>query len=143
MRWFLSHPSHLPRRYNHGHHLFWRITPRYGEVISTSNILSTRLPFSLRKTGPSLLDNAAALEKPVAAFRGRIGKVDGDSRTGGDDLEDKTGTVITIFGVKTWSSLRIFWKPNAAILGWIATPCNKVMRSRMATSAANLPRYGA
>ena len=111
--------------------------------MSTSKILSIRFPFSLRNTGPSLLDNAAVLEKPVAAVRGRIGNVDGVACTGGDSLEDEIGTVVTICGVKTLSSLRIFSKPNAAILGWIATPCNKVMRSRIETSAANLPRYGA
>ena len=94
-------------------------------------------------TGPSRLDKAAVLEKPVAAVGGRIGKVDGVARAGGDDLEVETGMVITMCGVKTWSSLRIFWKPNAAILGWIAAPRNKVMRSRIETSAANLPRYGA
>lgn len=83
------------------------------------------------------------LENPVAAARGRVGKVDGVARTGGDDLEDETGMVVTMCGVKTWSSLRILWKPNAAILGWIETPRNKVMRSRMEISAANRPRYGA
>ena len=94
-------------------------------------------------TGPSLSDSAVVLEKPVAALRGRLGKVDGASRTGSDDLDEETGAEATICGVKTWSSLRIFWKPRAAILGWMATPCNKVMRLRMETSAANLPRYGA
>ena len=111
--------------------------------MSTSNILSIRFLFSLRMTGPSLWDSAAALEKPVAAVRGRVGKVDEVARAGGDDLEDETGTVHSMCGLKTWSSFRILWKPNAAILGWIATPCNKVMRSRTETSAANLPRYGA
>lgn len=108
--------------------------------MSTSRILSIRFPFPLRMTGPSLSDSAAVLANPVAALRGRLGKVDGVSRTGGDDLEDKSGTAATMCGVKTWSSVRVFWKPSAAILEWIATPRNKVMRSRMETSAANRPR---
>ena len=111
--------------------------------MSTSRVLSIRFPFPLRITGPSLSDSAAVLENPVAALRGRLGKVDEASCTGSDGLDDETGTEATICGVKTWSSLRIFWNPSAAILGWMATPCNKVMRSRIETSAANLPRYGA
>lgn len=111
--------------------------------MSIFNILSMRFPFSLRMTGPSLLDSAAVLEKPVAAVRGRVGNADGVARACGGDLEDEIGSVVTMCGVKTWSSLRVLWKPNAAILGWIATPCNKVIRSRTETSAANLPRYGA
>lgn len=76
--------------------------------MSTSKTLSIRFPFSLRMTGPNLPDSAAVLEKPVAALRGRLGKVEGVSRTPGDDLEDEIGTDATICGVKTWSSLRVF-----------------------------------
>ena len=58
--------------------------------------------------GPNLPDNAAVLEKPVAALRGRLGKVDPVSRTPGDNSEVETGTDDTMCGVKTWSSLRFF-----------------------------------
>jgi len=105
-----------------------------------SSTLSTRLPSSLYRTGPSLSEKGEGLIKPCAAV-----EVD-EGLTGSADEEDINlgrTTRGTAFGAKTVSNSWMCLKPRFAILGWMTDPFKRVTRSFIEGSAAYFPRQGA
>lgn len=114
----------------------------YGVLGSMPSRLSTRLPVSSRRTGPSLSVKAAGL----------TGSLTKDAATDAEDevgvaetlaLAKTLGTADVLCGEKTNLSHRVSLKPNSAILGRIAPPWRSVMRTRIEISPANLPKMDA
>ena len=94
----------------------WRKKFMYGVLGSTPSNLSTRLPASSRRTGPSLSIKAAGL----------IGSLTKDAAMDAEGairlaeilaLAKILGAVGVLCGAKTDLSCRVSVKPNSAILG--------------------------